>query len=64
MNQTLKDIHWMLARIWLGKDGISLSAYDEPYFKTLAERYGFTYDTYEECLNIVESEGKYESISM
>lgn len=58
MNRTLKDIHLMLAKIWIMRDGIGLNAYDEPYFKTLAERYGFVCDTYEECKNIIDSKGE------
>lgn len=48
----------MLAKIWIMRDGIGLNAYDEPYFKTLAERYGFVCDTYEECKNIIDSKGE------
>ena len=58
MNETLKDIHWMLARIWIDKDGLGLNAYDEPKFKTLAEKYGFTCDCYDEAKAIIDEKGE------
>lgn len=54
MNSTLNDIHYMLAQIWIDKDGLGLNAYDEPFFKTLSERYAFFCESYEEAKNIQE----------
>lgn len=55
MNETLKNIHYMLAQIWIDKDGLGLDAFDEPYYKTLAEKYGFNCESYEEAKNIMKN---------
>lgn len=54
MNETLKNIHYMMAQIWIDKDGLGLDAFDEPYFKTLAEKYDFSCGSYEEARAIME----------
>ena len=41
MTNTLNDIHYMLAEIFIHYDGLGLSMYDYPEYKTLAEKYEF-----------------------
>ena len=38
VTDTLKDIHYMLAEIFIHYDGLGLSIYDYPKYKTLAEK--------------------------
>ena len=53
MNETLKNIHYLMAQIWVDKDGLGLDAFDEPNYKTLAEKYGFSCESYEEAKKIM-----------
>ena len=54
MNETLKNIHYLMAQVWIDKDGIGLNAYDDLYYKTLSEKYGFMCDSYEQAKEIME----------
>ena len=48
----LKDIHYMLAEIFIHYDGLGLSIYDYSKYKTLAEKYGFFCNSYEDAKKI------------
>lgn len=52
VTDTLKDIHYMLAEIFIRYDDLGLSMYDYPDYKTLAEKYGFFCNSYEEAKKI------------
>lgn len=52
MTDTLKDIHYMLAEIFIHYDGLGLNMYDYPEYKTLCEKYGFFCNSYEEAKKI------------
>lgn len=52
MTDTLKDIRYMLAEIFIYYDGLGLNMYDYPKYKTLAEKYGFFCNSYEKAKNI------------
>jgi hypothetical protein len=52
MTDVLKDIHYMLAEIFIHYDGLGLSMYDYPEYKTLAEKYGFFCSSYEDAKRI------------
>lgn len=54
MNETLKNIHYLMAQIWIDKDGIGLNAYDDAYYKTMSEKYGFICESYERAKEIME----------
>ena len=42
MSDVLKDIHYMLAEIFIHYDGLGLSMYDYQEYKTLAENMDFS----------------------
>ena len=52
MTDVLKDIHYMLAEIFIHYDGLGLSMYDYPEYKTLTEKYGFSCNNYEDAKGI------------
>lgn len=55
MNQTLEDIQFMLACLYIWYDGVGLDAYDYPEYSTLADRYGFHIDNVDEAFYIKNS---------
>lgn len=55
MTNTLNDIHYMLAELFIHYDGLGLSMYDYPEYKTLAEKYEFFCESYEEAKKIQNS---------
>lgn len=52
MNQTLDDIQYMLACLYIWYDGVGRDAYDYAEYKTLADRYGFHVDNVDEAFDI------------
>lgn len=44
MNQTLDDIQYMLACLYIWYDGVGRDAYDYAEYRTLSDRYGFHID--------------------
>lgn len=55
MNQTLKDIQYMLACLYIWYDGVGRDAYDYAEFRTLSDRYGFHVDNSDEAFDIKNS---------
>jgi len=52
MNQTLEDIKFLMACLYIWHDGAGVDAYDRAEFCTLAERYGFHIDNVDEAFDI------------
>lgn len=55
MNQTLDDIQYMLACLYIWYDGVGRDAYDYPEYCTLADRYGFHINNVDEAFDIKNS---------
>lgn len=51
MNQTLEDIQFMLACLYIWYDGVGRDAYDYAEFRTLADRYGFHVNNVDEAFD-------------
>jgi len=52
MNQTLEDIQFLLACLYIWHDGVGADAFDRPEYRTLADRYGFHVDNIDEAFDI------------
>lgn len=54
MNSTMKDIHYLMAQLYLCLDGIGADAFAEPKFTALAEKYGFFCNDVDDAIKIIE----------
>ena len=53
MNGTLKDIHWLLARLYVITENAGGCIDNVPEYRTLCERYGFNVDETEDAERII-----------
>ena len=51
-NQTLEDIRYLLACLYIWHDGVGRDAYDYAEYRTLADRYGFHIENVDEAFDI------------
>ena len=51
-NRILKDIHWLMAKLYLALDNVGADANNMSEYKTLCERYGFNVDDADDALDI------------
>lgn len=51
-NRVLKDIHWLMVKLYLALDNVGADANNMSEFETLCERYGFSVEDADEALEI------------